>query len=167
MQVFGPKCLNHGHASELIIEGSNIKRRAVEILDSKHELLNLSSQCREGLLRAFSDTEELVICYKVAAGLLLDKDLLQCTPSLCGVVLVCSDVNSLVGCNVEHQLASCSVLLDVPSSLVWVCSGRTRLLAIHKLPEAFKAKEGLHLFTPGDVVGSSEGLDVMQVGVVF
>ena len=103
----------------------------------------------------------------MAAGLLLDKDLLQSTPSVCGVVLVCSDVDSLVGRNVEHQLASCSVLLDVPSSLVWACSGRSRLLAIHKPPEAFGVKEGLHLFTPGDVVGSSEGLDAMQVGLVF
>ena len=109
----------------------------------------------------FSDTEELVICYKVAAGLLLDEDLLQSTPSLCGVILVCSDVNSLVGHNVEHELASCSVLLDVLSSLLWACSGRARLLAIHKSPEAFGAKEGLHLLTPGDVVGFSEGLDAM------
>ena len=42
-----------------------------------------------------------------------------------------------------------------------------RLLAIHKSLEAFGAKEGLHLFTPGDIVGSSEGLDAMQVGLVF
>ena len=134
MGVFGPKCLNHGHASELIVEGSNIKRRAAEILDSKHELLNLSSQCRQGLLRAFWDTEELVICHKAAAGLLLDEDLLWCTPSLCGVILVHSDVNSLVGHNVEHELASCSVLLDVPSSLVWACSGQASLFSIHKSP---------------------------------
>ena len=120
-----------------------------------------------GLLRVFSDTEELVIYHKVAAGLLLDKDLLQSTPSLCGVVLVRSDVNSLVGCNVEHELASCSVLLDVPSSLLWACSCRARLLAIHKSPEAFGVKEGLHLFTPDDVIGSSEGMNAMQVGLVF
>ena len=109
----------------------------------------------------FSNAEELVIYHKVAAGLLLDKDLLQSTPSLCGVVLVRSDVNSLVGHNVEHELASCSVLLDVPSSLLWACSDGARLLAIHKLPEAFGVKKGLHLFTLGDVVGFSEGLDAM------
>ena len=109
----------------------------------------------------FWNAEELIICHKVAAGLLLDENLLQSTPSLCGVVLVRSDVNLLVCGNVEHELTSCSVLLDVPSSLLWACSGRARLLAIHKSPEAFGVKEGLHLFTPGDVVGSSEGLDVM------
>ena len=76
-------------------------------------------------------------------------------------------MDSLVGRNVEHELASCSVLLNVPSSLLWACSGRAKLLAIHKLPEAFGAKEGLHLFTPGDIVGFSEGLDVMRVGLVF
>ena len=69
-------------------------------------------------------------------------------------------------CRVHNQKVN-TVLLDVPSSLVWACSGRARLLAIHKPPEAFGAKEGLHLFTPGDIVGSSEGLDAMQVGLVF
>ena len=76
-------------------------------------------------------------------------------------------MNSLVGHNIEHELASYSVLLDVPSSLLWACSGRSRLLAIHKSPEAFGAKKGLHLLTPDDVVGSSEGLDVMRVSLVF
>ena len=95
----------------------------MQILDSQHELLNSSSQCRQGLLRAFLNAEELIICHKMAAGLLLDENLLQCSPSLCGVVLVRSDVHSLVGCNVEHELTSCSVLLDVPSSLVWAYSG--------------------------------------------
>ena len=103
----------------------------------------------------------------MAAGLLLDKDLLQSTPSLCGIVLVYLDVNSLVGRNVEHKLASCSVLLDVPSSLLWACSGRVRLLAIHKSPEAFGAKEGLHFLTPGDVVRAIERLDAMGVLLVF
>ena len=88
----------------------------MQILDLEHGLLNSSSPCRQGLLRAFLDTEELIICHKTAAGLLLDKNLLQCTPSLRGIILVCSDVDSLVWDNVEHQLTSCSVLLDVPST---------------------------------------------------
>ena len=88
----------------------------------------------------FLNAEELVICHKMAAGLLLDENLLQCNPSLCGAILVCLDVHSLVRHNVEHELASCSVLLDVLSSLIWACSGRVRLLAIHKLSENLRVK---------------------------
>ena len=76
MRVFGLKSMNHGHASELIVEYSNVERRAVKILDSEHGLLNSRSQGRQGLLRAFLNAKELIICHKTAAGLLLDKDLL-------------------------------------------------------------------------------------------
>ena len=93
----------------------------MQTLDSEHRLLNLSSQGRQGLLSAFSDTKELDICNKVAAGFLLHKDPLQSTPSLHGVVLVHLDVDSLIRCNGEHELTSCLVLLDVPSSLIWAC----------------------------------------------
>ena len=165
--VLGSQGANHCHTGEFVIECGNVEWWATQILDSEHGPLNSSSQSRKGLLRAFSNAEELIICHKTAAGLLLDENLLQCTPSLCGIVLVCSDVDLLVCSNVEHELTSCSVLLDVPSSLIWACSGGARLLAIHKLPETFGAKYGLHLLTPGDIVGSSEGLDAMQVGLVF
>ena len=106
----------------------------MEILDLKHGLLNLSSQGRQGLLRVFSNAKELVIGDKVTAGLLLDKDCLKGIPSLCGVILVCSNMDSLVWSNIEHELASCSVLLDVPSSLLCACSGWTSLFPIHKSP---------------------------------
>ena len=138
----------------------------MQILDLEHGILNLSSQGRQGLLSTFSDTEELIICHKVAAGLLLDEDLMQCTPNLCGIILVRSDVDSLVRHDVEHELASCSILLDVPSSLLWAYSDRARLLAIHKSPETLRVK-GLYLSTSGNVVGFSEGMDAMQVNLVF
>ena len=50
-----------------------------------------------------------------------------------GLVLVCSDVDLLIWGNVEHELASCFVLLDVPSSLIWACSGGASLFPIHML----------------------------------
>ena len=122
--------MNHGHASELIIKCGNVKRKAVEILDSEEH----------GLLSVFLDTKELIICHKAAGGLLLNEDLFQCTPTLCGVILVCSDVDSLVRYNIEHDLASCPVLLHVPSSLVWVCNNEVRFFVIHKLPETLGVK---------------------------
>ena len=80
----------------LEIQSLHIECQTAQIHDFEHSILNLGYECRQGLLRAFPNAEELIVCNKVTAGLLLDKDYLESILGLCWVILVCLDMNLLV-----------------------------------------------------------------------
>jgi hypothetical protein len=103
MLVFITQSMPYSHTGELVIRSLQIEGARAQLLNACHGLLDSSTQSWAGLVRTLSDGETLVICDKVSAGLLLHKEHLQCLSSGCGVIiLLSSDVNSLVLHQIEH-----------------------------------------------------------------
>ena len=163
MLVFFAQSMHHSHTTQFIVRSLQSEGAWAQLLNPGHGLLDSSTKGWEGLFRPLSDGEELVISHKASAGFLLHIERLQCLPSGSGVVLLSSDVNSLVWHQIEHQLSCSAVLFDVPGLLFFGRCAGARLFAIYESPEAFRAQEGLHLFAPGSVVVAIERLNAVIV----
>ena len=135
----------------------------MKLLECGHRLLNSCTKYRKRLLRALPDAEKLIIGNKTSTSLLLDIEWLESGPSSSGVILVYLDVHPLVWRNIEHELTSSLVLLDIPSLLLLISWSQLFFLAIDEASKALGVQQSLHLFASCSVIVVIERKNAMRV----